>query len=90
MGAIPFCAPKNGELHKIVEPFLKGQVFLCFPIFDTEGIKNESNNYYLSFISVAFKMFLWLRAGHLISCAHLNGDHITLCSGKNRPTGNDV
>ena len=41
-----------------MQPFLRGHVFLCFPAFvpqkrnSNEGIKNESNNYYLSFISV--------------------------------------
>ena len=49
VGVIPFCASENGRLHKIVQPFLRGHVFLCFPIFvpqkrnSIEGIKNESN-----------------------------------------------
>ena len=29
---IPFCAPENGGLHKIVQPFLRGHVFLCISI----------------------------------------------------------
>ena len=45
----------------------------------------------MSFIEVVLKLFLWLRAGHLISCADSEGGgYIMLCSGKNRPTGNYV
>ena len=32
VGIIPFCAPKNGGLHKIRRPFVRGHVFLCIPI----------------------------------------------------------
>ena len=32
VGVIHFCAPENGELHKIVQPFLRGHVFLCILI----------------------------------------------------------
>jgi len=49
---IPFCAPENRGLHKIVQPFLRGHVFLCIPISvpqkrnNTEGIKSKSNIIY--------------------------------------------
>ena len=52
MGVIPFCAPENGGLHKIVQPFLTSHVFLCIPISipqkrnKTEGINNKSNIIY--------------------------------------------
>ena len=52
MGVIPFCAPENGGLYKIVQPFLRGHVFLCIPISipqkrnKTEGINNKSNIIY--------------------------------------------
>ena len=51
---IPFCAPENRGLHKIVQPFLRGHVFLCIPISvpqkrnNTEGIKSKSNRNLLS------------------------------------------
>ena len=47
-GGGPFCAPKNGGLHQILQLFLRGHVVLCIPISflqkrnNTEGI-NESN-----------------------------------------------
>ena len=47
VGVIPFCAPKNGGLHKIVQPFLRGHIFLFTPISvpqkrnNTEGINNS-------------------------------------------------
>ena len=49
VGVIPFCAPENRGVHKIVQPFLRGHVFLCIPISvpqkrnNTEGINNRSN-----------------------------------------------
>ena len=49
MGVIPFYAPENGGLHKILQPFLRGHVFLCNPIsflqkrYKTEVISNKSN-----------------------------------------------
>ena len=52
VGVIPFCAPENGGLHKIVQPFLRGHVFLCIPISvpqkrnNTEGINSKSNIIY--------------------------------------------
>ena len=44
-----FCAPKNRGLHKILQPFLERDVFLCIPVSflqkrsNTEGINNNSN-----------------------------------------------
>ena len=32
VGVIPFCAPENRGLHKIVQPYLRGHVVLCLPI----------------------------------------------------------
>ena len=32
VGVIPLCAPENGELHKIAQPFPRGHVFLCNPV----------------------------------------------------------
>ena len=32
VGVIPFCAPENGVLHKIVQAFLRGHVFFYIPI----------------------------------------------------------
>ena len=32
VGVVPFCAPENRGLHKIVQPYLRGHVFLCLPI----------------------------------------------------------
>ena len=32
VGVISFCAPENGGLHKILQPFLRGHVFLRIPI----------------------------------------------------------
>ena len=52
VGVIPFCAPENGRLYKIVQPFLRSHVFLCIPISipqkrnKTEGINNKSNIIY--------------------------------------------
>ena len=46
VGVVPFCAPENRGLHKIVQPYLRGHVFLCLPISfpqkrnNTEGINN--------------------------------------------------
>ena len=46
VGVVPFCAPENRGLHKIVQPYLRGHVFLCLPIpfpqkrNNTEGINN--------------------------------------------------
>ena len=40
VGVIPFCAPENGGLHKIVQPFLRGHVFLCLPI----SVPQKRNN----------------------------------------------
>ena len=46
---IPFVHLKMGGLHEIVQPFLRGHVFLCFPISvpqkrnNTEGISSKSN-----------------------------------------------
>ena len=46
VGVVPFCAPENRGLHKIVQPYLSGHVFLCLPISfpqkrnNTEGINN--------------------------------------------------
>ena len=51
-GGIPFCAPENRGLHKILQPFLRGHVVLCIPISvaqkrnNTEGINNKSNMIY--------------------------------------------
>ena len=47
VGVIRFCAPKNGlggggGLHKIVQPFLTGHVFLCIPI----SVRKEQVKYY--------------------------------------------
>ena len=40
-GVIPFCAPEgDGGLHKIVQPFLRGHVFLCIPI----SVPQKRNN----------------------------------------------
>ena len=47
-----FCAPENGGLHKIVQPFLRGHVFLRITLSvpqkrnKTEGINNKSNIIY--------------------------------------------
>ena len=52
VGVIPFCALENGGLHKIVQPFLRGHVFLCISISfpqkrnNTEGIYSKSNIIY--------------------------------------------
>ena len=52
VGVIPFCAPENGGLHNIMQPFLRGHVFLCIPISvpqkrnNTEGINSKSNIIY--------------------------------------------
>lgn len=53
VGVIPFCAPENGGLHKIVQPFLRGHVFLCIPHFfvpqnrnNIEVINNKTNIIY--------------------------------------------
>ena len=49
VGVIPFCAPENRGLHKIVQPFLRRHVFLCTLISvpqkrnNNEGINNRSN-----------------------------------------------
>ena len=49
VGVIPFSAPKNGGLHNIRQPFLRGHVFLCIHIFflqkrnNTEGINKCKN-----------------------------------------------
>ena len=32
VGVIPFCAPENRGLHKVVQPYLRGDVGLCLPI----------------------------------------------------------
>ena len=32
VGVAPFCAPENRGLHKIVQPYLRGHVFLCLSI----------------------------------------------------------
>ena len=51
VGVIPFSAPKNGGLHNILQPFLRGHVVFCIPISflqkkkNTEGI-NQSNIVY--------------------------------------------
>ena len=52
-GGHTFCAPKNGEqLHNILQPFLRGHVFLCIPISflqkrnNTEGINKSNIVYY--------------------------------------------
>ena len=47
VGVIPFCAPENGGLHKIVQPFLRGHVFLCIPISVPQKRTNP-DGYYLS------------------------------------------
>ena len=47
VGVIPFCAPENGGLHKIVQPFLRGHVFLCIPISVPQK-RNNPDGYYLS------------------------------------------
>ena len=40
-GVIPFCAPESDRgLHKIVQPFLRGHVFLCIPI----SVPQKRNN----------------------------------------------
>ena len=52
VGGIHFCAPKTGGLRKILQPFLRGHVFLCIPIsflpkrFNTEGINMSNIVYY--------------------------------------------
>ena len=52
VGVIPFSAPKNGGLHNILQPFLRGHVFLCIPISflqkrnNTEGINKSNIVYY--------------------------------------------
>ena len=40
VGVTPFCALKNGELHKILQPFLRGHVFcaLKFSSYKKETI----------------------------------------------------
>ena len=49
VGAIPFCAIENDGLHKMLQSFLKGHVFLCIPISILQkrnnkgGIDNTSN-----------------------------------------------
>ena len=49
VGVIPFCAPENEGLHKILQPFLRGSCFLVHYIFlptkenSTEGTNNKSN-----------------------------------------------
>ena len=41
VGVVPFCAPENRGLHKIVQPYLRGHVFLCLPIsFPQKRINN--------------------------------------------------
>ena len=46
VGVIPFCAPKYGGLHNILQPFRRGHVFLCIPISfpQTERNNAEGNN----------------------------------------------
>ena len=52
VGVIPFCAPKNGGLHNILQPFRRGHVFLCIPISfpqernNAEGINKSNIVYY--------------------------------------------
>ena len=48
VGVIPFCAPENVGLHKIVQPFLRGHVFCAFlfPFHKKETTLKESTSVY--------------------------------------------
>ena len=77
VGVIHFCAPENGGLHKILQPFPGGHVFCAFQ-FPTTRSRRRATRYSLwivpqVFIEVGWKLFLWLRSGHRISCADLKG-----------------
>ena len=43
-GVIPFCAPQNGGLHDILQPFRRGHAFLCIPISFPQKRKQRWRN----------------------------------------------
>ena len=43
VGVISFCAPENGGLHKILQPFLRGHVHMYFCAFQFRS--DHSDNY---------------------------------------------
>ena len=40
-GGYTFCAPENGGLHKIVQPLLRGHVFLCIAHYTRSTKKKQ-------------------------------------------------
>ena len=54
VGVIPFSAPKNGGLHNILQPFLRGHVFLFIPIssYKKETTLKESTSPILFIIKI--------------------------------------
>ena len=53
VGVIPFCAPENGGLHNIMQPFLGGAMYFCafqFPFHKKETILKESTASQILFV----------------------------------------